>query len=634
MRLLSLMLIFTYCMALSAQTGRETAQAILSNRDILCGESTGITVDKAKEGALADLSHRISAFVTTVERTGFSSTTGEYYDFKTLVTSNVRVTNVQYVTWEADNMYVAVAYITKDDFAKGLAERRERINQLIAEGMRQERELNIAGALKYYYWSLQMLDYYKIVTTVDVGGEERDAGAWLPTKITSVLQNIHISLVERAVTRADNADCVTLGVLYAGKRVSGLDITYFDGFTHATSHAKNGVATLYFTNMSSLCEIDLKIGYSYAAEAAKFDPELAVASAYGMRPSFDTYSAVTIPVSYQAGAPSIQVDVAGALENEARRVGTADTTDAAFAPLSGKERRTIDRPTTTVATDSVARYFAAMKGVEQAIRSGRYSTVSGLFTADGFELFMSMMRSGKVSVVGNDIAYSVDVTDLLIVGKRIPVAVKIGRHISNEDIVFRFDRSTGLISSVAYGLTKRAEDDIFRQASWSVGSRYSLLKFMEDYQTAFALKRIDYIRKIFSDSAIIITGVVRVSGGGNGYRDAAELNIDPLVNISYRHYTKDQYITKVIRDFAVKRYIQLIFEDCDISLVKTDGLVDNEVLWLEIKQHYISSNYSDVGYLALQLNMRPDNSQINVRTWTPVKVPMSQLKTSFPITIE
>ena len=62
-----------------------------------------------------------------------------------------------------------------------------------------------------------------------------------------------------------------------------------------------------------------------------------------------------------------------------------------------------------------------------------------------------------------------------------------------------------------------------------------------------------------------------------------------------------------------------------------EGLIDHEVIWIELSQDYNSSIYHDKGYLALQINLRPDGSLINVRTWTPHFVPLEQLKQRFPI---
>ena len=152
---------------------------------------------------------------------------------------------------------------------------------------------------------------------------------------------------------------------------------------------------------------------------------------------------------------------------------------------------------------------------------------------------------------------------------------------------------------------------------------------MEDYQTAFALKRIDLFEKVFSNSAIIITG--SVSQKNSKARMVEGDFKTKRTQVNYKTFNKDEYLAKLRRDFREKSYIQITFEDTRISKVDDGGLLDNEVLWIELKQQYSSSNYSDKGFLALQLNLKPTNSQILVRTWTPTFMEFSDLKKAFPI---
>jgi hypothetical protein len=47
---------------------------------------------------------------------------------------------------------------------------------------------------------------------------------------------------------------------------------------------------------------------------------------------------------------------------------------------------------------------------------------------------------------------------------------------------------------------------ILKYESWSEYSRVTIINFIENYKTAYALKRLDYIESIFSDNALIIVG--------------------------------------------------------------------------------------------------------------------------------
>ena len=49
-----------------------------------------------------------------------------------------------------------------------------------------------------------------------------------------------------------------------------------------------------------------------------------------------------------------------------------------------------------------------------------------------------------------------------------------------------------------------AETDILCKGDWPEEVRMAILQFMENYKTAYSLKRLKYIESIFADDAIII----------------------------------------------------------------------------------------------------------------------------------
>lgn len=310
----------------------------------------------------------------------------------------------------------------------------------------------------------------------------------------------------------------------------------------------------------------------------------------------------------------------------------SEVSDPDDIPMTGNERKTIDRPVT-----EQAECYEKIGKVAEAIKGKNYNLVQNLFTPEGWEIFSIMTESSEMRIAKMPDKFTVEESNLFLIGKGIPVSIKLGGHLSNETLVFRFDKQSGLIKSVAYALTKRAEDDIFRQAQWNIESRYSLLTFMEDYQTAFVLKRLDYIKSIFSDDAVIITGKFTDGKPSKRFYDATTLNLDNR-NVQYSRMDKETYIKRLQEDFfdhknqRYKKYIKLTFEDAVISKVATGGFAeDHDVMWIEIKQNYESDKYNDKGYLSLQINLRPTGSQINVRTWTPQFMEIEDLKKRFEV---
>ena len=115
-------------------------------------------------------------------------------------------------------------------------------------------------------------------------------------------------------------------------------------------------------------------------------------------------------------------------------------------------------------------------------------------------------------------------------------------------MAFRFNRYDNKIQSLAFALSRKAEDDIFNAAAkWTDASRFTLLQFMEDYQTAYALKRLDYIEQIFSDDAIIITGTV-LKPAGRQYVEGSPIDFN-RTDVQFTTKNKQQFIETVRRHF-------------------------------------------------------------------------------------
>lgn len=623
----------------SAQTPQQAAiERIKANKTYRFGEARATTEDEAKRRALDELLSGISQSVIS-ENHLKEAQKGNSYDIdqgaSVKSVSAMTLNNCETITYRDGNEWVALKYIRQEDIDAAFESRRQLIAELIETGIEQERLLNIAGALKYYNWARNMLSFYRERIKFDLDGRQTDAMSWLTTHIPAVIDNIMISLDDTKI-EYDETDydhyTVNLDATYNGEKLSNLDVTYFNGERQiGPVHAKSGLLSLKYPDLKDFNTIDFKIVYDYPEEASLYDNRLKVVYESDSRANYDDRSMVTLPVKIKKN----HIEAKGDARRDSGNSMPPETADASFFDksaantgaqvLKADKIDVINRPDVTEASQKLVE---SMQKVEQAIRDHNYESVRNLFTADGYSLFSTMMESGKVSVSRAPEAYNVQSTSLFTVGSGIPVSIKNGRHVSNETIVFRFD-TDGLIKSVAYALSKRAEDDIFREASWNMESRYSLLTFMEDYQTAFALKRIDLFEKVFSNSAIIITGSVSQKSSSARIVEGDFKTKKKQVN--YKTYNKDEYLAKLRRDFREKSYIQITFEDTRISKVDDGGLLDNEVLWIELKQQYTSSNYSDKGFLALQLNLKPTNSQILVRTWTPTFMEFSELKKAFPI---
>lgn len=651
MRLRILLIVCTLCSAMfvSAQRAQNVADNVRRKTDVYeYGEGYGATPQAARKSATFNLAQKFSVTVTNKQKESYirnDDSESLNISDEELMTTTLRIVGMETLEWEETikdskgNEEVrchAFCYVNRQDMADAAKERVDRINEMINNGIEQEKLRQIGPALRYYNWAYTLIQCFKDDVRPKIDGQEKIAAVWLPAKIESVLHNIEFKVNEgEMIYSPDEYDKYTVGVdvTYNGDPIQSVDFKYFNGERNIDAMAKNGASTLKFVDLSNMNDFIFKVEYAYADQAAKsYDEEIQAACSSGS--AFDSNSRVAqhrIPITIKKD--KIKVNAKLAKEEEAQRNAELSTEAAAMAPAPANTVAKLASRPVCDDQSSVEKIMA----VEEAIRSKKYDSVSDLFTPEAYETFRRMTNKNNLTInrkKGEQPTYRIESTSLFKYGTGIPVTLKHGRNkIWNERIVFRFDHQTGLIKGVAYALSDRAEQDIFREASWDINSRYSLLTFMEDYQTAFCTKHIDFIRDLFSDNAIIIVGNKNDKASSvSGMKDVTEIPAKQRPKFTFKQLTKQEYINNLAGLFKRESWIKVNYEENQIAKAVTSGLLNHEVLWIEIRQNWDSSSgYNDTGFLALQINMKEKGSQINVRTFTPEFISIDTLKRHFPV---
>ena len=230
-----------------------------------------------------------------------------------------------------------------------------------------------------------------------------------------------------------------------------------------------------------------------------------------------------------------------------------------------------------------------------------------------------MITYGTAKVVGTP-SYSFYKNGEYVVGRGVQMAFsfKMGvRKSFVEDVVFTFDKN-GLITNLAFGLGKTADDDILNKGVWNETARKSIMNFLENYKTAYGLKRLDYIRSVFDDQAVIIVGKVIKKATLTKNTESGVATISNNAIIQRNRYTKEQYLDNLARCFASNEYINIRFANNDVIKMSKGG----ELYAIQITQDYYSSTYGDKGYLFLMVDINdPERPIIKVRTWQEEKDP-------------
>jgi hypothetical protein len=145
----------------------------------------------------------------------------------------------------------------------------------------------------------------------------------------------------------------------------------------------------------------------------------------------------------------------------------------------------------------------------------------------------------------------------------------------------------------------------------------TLLKTLDHFRTAYNCKDIDFLEDIYSEDALIITGMVK-------YFERKQIKTDTPITTTYSNkgtrveysvQNKKEYIAKMRRIFAANSYINIKFE----NIVITQHGGNPNIYGVTLRQKWNTSTYSDDGWLFLIFDYEDENKpQIWVRTWQPL----------------
>ena len=200
--------------------------------------------------------------------------------------------------------------------------------------------------------------------------------------------------------------------------------------------------------------------------------------------------------------------------------------------------------------------------------------------------------------------------DSLVICRSLPLKLKFsGNRSFVEDVVFRVNEKTLKVESVAYKLGIKTEQTILGM-EWEDAARLTLLIFLEDYRSAYCLKDLPYIEKVFADDAYIVVGRV-LKPSTKKFADAVTANQGERT--VYEKKSKAQYIADLRRSFTSKEFVNIRFEECNVA----KGFYAKEGIYaVQVRQLYYSNNYADDGILTLAIDMRQDtNPLVRVRVW-------------------
>lgn len=562
---------------------------IKQNPLYLYGEGWGASDAEADKHALADLISKISVNVSSTftvtedELQQNGQTNSESYARSKVETySQATLTNTGKIVIAHEPDAHIGRYILRSEIAKIFKSRENRIKEMIGLAKQGERLGKIDDALRYYYWAfclLKTLQRPNETTYTDESGTHILIN-WIPNQMNAVFDNISI----RPIKTENNV--MEIAVEYKKRPVDSFDYTYFDGQNWSNIYsARDGRGVIELSPGAITDNIRIKCEYEYRNEA-HIDNEI--------ENVFNIVKGQAFRKSY--------ITVSGAAVN-----ATQPEQNAAVPAIETSETNSI-----ASAIDETP-YRLIMDNVLNAIASKNYNAAEQYFTPNGADMFRKLINYGKARILD-----SANLQFSEIDGKTVCRNAAMSFSFRNgmrksfvEDVVFTFN-SDKKIDYIAFGLGDRAQNDILNKGEWSLTARNAIMNFLENYKTAYALKRLDYIEQVFDDNAVIISGCVIRRPKGRELENSEQFISNQYVR--YTRVNKDEYIDRLRRSFAGKEFINIRFSNNDVRKMSKGG----ELYCIQIKQDYYSSNYGDSGYLFLMVDLnRPDAPIIKVRTWQP-----------------
>lgn len=594
-----LLIILILICTISFENSAQTLDEIRISGKYNWGIGVGSNYNLARRNALESLTESISIHIKSEFEQIVKETNDDIEEYsKSVITSYSSAVINQYeerVLKEEGGSVEVLVFITKENLQKVFKQREQIIGDFIVQGVRAENELRIADALRYYYWALVLTRSHPENSKLRhdfCGSFDEPVMIGLFDRINRIFSMLSFKITSINESKETPQKQIFFSINFQNKPVNNLDYTYWigDGYSGLVSiRDGRGIAIIEGQAARELESLRLRVEYQYANKA-HLEPEVKLMMV-----------SVVIPYFERA---EIRMSLTEVIQEKA---------------ISHESRGF------TFIESNMPEYSTYQNVVEQvniAIRTRNHQIVKPFFTSEGFEIFNKLIANGRVTLLEqqSDTLSIISFNNETMV-RSIPMLFSFqnNREEFIENVVFTFDEK-GKINNLSFALGQIAINDILQKPTGfgTLEEKFFLIQFMENYKTAYSLKRIDYLEAIFDENALIIVG--NVVKRAEEPTDRINMMYGNLSNeqVEYIVLSKSEYMERLKRVFGRNEFINIHFEDNQIRKTQRD----DKIYGIQIAQHYHSSTYADKGYLFLMIDLNDTlQPKIYVRSWQPEKNP-------------
>jgi len=586
------LLVFSFFAISTFAFSQSEFEQMRTNSNWIVGKGTAINPMQADDNAIKDLLSQISISVEASFESFIIEENGnveEYCQSALKTYSNTQLNGAERAEFEEDDgSWTVYRYILRDDMDQIFQERAEMVRSFINLGLNAEHELRIDAALMNYYSALILLRTHPGWRNVrfDYNGHEESLITFLPDRIIRVFNLLTLECSSPVWDEDNHQSFLKARASFNNQPIQSLELQYYCGncWSEPISLGEDG-ALLEFPCQPDNVLNPIKIGVIYFnKQQARYNADIArIANESCLLPQF----------------PQSQMEV---------RWKTGGTTLS--EPLEVKVQ------TRSESIDAM-HYLTIGQQLCEALQSRRLADVDELCNDSGKRYFEMLIGNGQGRIVNDNASFVCERYDDKTIVRGVSMQFSFPQSGCQfvEPLVFTFDKDDKL-EKIAFGLTESAQDDILGSVKATPIERQRILAFIEDYKTAYCLKDIDFIEKVFADNALIIVGSV-VKNDPDTDIEGMYRRLGPQWKAT--RLSKQTYVRNLRNLFSTNEFVSLRFEDNTIS--RSNNPEDSR-FGIQIHQHYYSQHYADEGYLFLMFDLADTSRpKIYVRTWQPEKNP-------------
>lgn len=258
--------------------------------------------------------------------------------------------------------------------------------------------------------------------------------------------------------------------------------------------------------------------------------------------------------------------------------------------------------------------MASLERIVEALENENGLEVDTLFTDEARGIFNKLIKYGNAKRLPLTSEIKIQKMENYTLVRSVPFVFNFQNNNRKfiENLSFSFN-DEGKVNNLSFALNDLSLEGILRHSKWSDASKWHIIDFVENYKTAYALERLDYINAVFDNNALIIVG--RKIEQGEPINDIYKSSLSND-QFEFVQVSKKEYIDRLKRVFSANEFVNIQFEECTIK--KRDR--NSEVYGIQLAQNYFSTNYADKGYLFLMIDVgNPNEPKIYVRSWQPEK---------------